>query len=156
MINTASVEHATFGFKMLDEDQIQELLYATFDVMRTVGFKVLHEGACKMLAQAGAVVKDESVKIPQHIVQECVRLVEVQAEEREISLEVRAAPENPAIWADKTRLKQAILNLLSNAVKYNRDTGQVWIRWETVDDGRIRLSHELGSAHSFTSAQRFE
>lgn len=74
MIDTASVEHATFGFKMLDEDQIQEMLYATFDVMRTVGFKVLHKGARKMLAQAGAVVKDESVKIPQHIVQECLRL----------------------------------------------------------------------------------
>ena len=73
MINTQSVEHATFGFKMLNEEQIQEMLHATFDVIRTVGFKVLHAGARRMLAQAGAVVKDESVKIPQHIVQDRLR-----------------------------------------------------------------------------------
>ena len=73
MINTSSVEHATFGFRMLDEDQIQEMMYATFDVMRTVGFKVLHGGARKMLAKAGAIVKGESVKVPETIVRECLR-----------------------------------------------------------------------------------
>ena len=72
MINTSSVEHATFVFKMLDDDQIQETLYATFDVMRTVGFKVLHDGARRMLASAGAIVKDERVKVPEHIVRECL------------------------------------------------------------------------------------
>lgn len=74
MINTSSVEHATFGFKMLEEDQIQEMLHATYDIMRTVGFKILHDDARKMLKQAGAVVKGERVKIPQHIIQECLRL----------------------------------------------------------------------------------
>jgi len=74
MINTSSIEHGTNVFKMFDEDQIHEILYATFDVMRTVGFKILHKGARKMLAKAGAIVKSESVKVPEHIVQECLRL----------------------------------------------------------------------------------
>lgn len=74
MINTGSVEHATFGFKMLDEDQIREILYAAFDVMRTVGFKVLHADARKMMAKAGAIVKDENVKVPEYILRECLNL----------------------------------------------------------------------------------
>ena len=73
MINTSSTEHGTNVFKMFTEDQIQEIFYATFDVMRTVGFKILHGDARKMLKKAGAIVKDDSVKVPEHIVRECLR-----------------------------------------------------------------------------------
>jgi trimethylamine:corrinoid methyltransferase-like protein len=37
-----------------------------------VGFKVLHAGARKMLKQAGAIVKDEMVKVPEFIVRQCL------------------------------------------------------------------------------------
>ncbi len=73
MINTGSIEHATYSFKMLDEDQIREMLYAAFDVMRTVGFKILHADARKMMAKAGAIVNDEIVKVPEYIVRESLR-----------------------------------------------------------------------------------
>ncbi len=73
MINTSSIEDATYSFKMLVEDQIQEMLYATFDAMRSVGFQILHADARTMLAKAGAVVNNELVKAPEHIVQECLR-----------------------------------------------------------------------------------
>jgi trimethylamine--corrinoid protein Co-methyltransferase len=72
MINTGSVEQATFGFQMFSEDQIEEILHATFDVMRTVGYKVLHPGARQMLKQAGAIVNEETVKVPEHIVRQCL------------------------------------------------------------------------------------
>jgi hypothetical protein len=74
MINTSSVEKATYRFRMLDDDQINEIVFATFDIMRTVGFKILHEGARNMLKQAGARVEDEVVKIPEHIVRGCLAL----------------------------------------------------------------------------------
>jgi trimethylamine--corrinoid protein Co-methyltransferase len=41
--------------------------------MSKVGFSVLHEGARKMFKQAGALVKGENVKVPEHVVTECLR-----------------------------------------------------------------------------------
>lgn len=73
MIKTSSVEKATFQFRILSDDQIEEIKWAAFDVMRTVGFKVLHKEARKMLKQAGAIVREEIVKVPEHIVRECLR-----------------------------------------------------------------------------------
>lgn len=72
MINTSSVEQATHRFRMLTDDQIHEIVNAAFDVMRTVGFRVMHTDARKMLKQAGAVVNDEIVKMPEYIVRGCL------------------------------------------------------------------------------------
>ena len=72
MIQTGSTEKAFYNFKMLTDDQIEEIKWAAFDVMRTVGFKVHHAEARKTLKQAGAVVKDELVKMPEQIVRECI------------------------------------------------------------------------------------
>jgi PAS domain S-box-containing protein len=46
----------------------------------------------------------------------------------------------PAVWADRTRLAQAIINLGSNAIKYNRANGSVTFACEAIDGGRIRIS----------------
>jgi trimethylamine--corrinoid protein Co-methyltransferase len=72
MIQTGSAEKTTYNFRMLTDDQIEEIKWAAFDVMRTVGFRVHHSEARKLLKQAGAIVKDEFVKVPEHIVRECV------------------------------------------------------------------------------------
>jgi trimethylamine--corrinoid protein Co-methyltransferase len=72
MIKTNYTEMAGPKFSFLSEDQIEEIKSAAFDVMRTVGFKVLHKGAVKMLKQAGAVVKDDRVKIPAHLVLQAI------------------------------------------------------------------------------------
>jgi trimethylamine--corrinoid protein Co-methyltransferase len=58
---------------MLTDDQIFELMRATFEVMEKVGFKVLHADAKTMLKKAGAVVKDDHVKVPEYIVRQCLR-----------------------------------------------------------------------------------
>ena len=68
MIQTASTEKMTYHFRMLTDDQIEEIKWAAFDVMRTVGFRVHHAEARKMLKQAGAIVNDPLVKVPEHIV----------------------------------------------------------------------------------------
>jgi trimethylamine--corrinoid protein Co-methyltransferase len=73
MIQTGSVEKMTFHFKMLTDDQIEEIQSAAFDVMRTAGFRVHHSDARKMLKQAGAVVTDDRVKVPEYIVRDCIR-----------------------------------------------------------------------------------
>lgn len=60
---------------MLTDDQIWEIRQAAFEVIEKTGFKCLHEGARKMLASAGAVVKGECVKIPRFIVEGCLGTV---------------------------------------------------------------------------------
>lgn len=72
MMNSASIENRSPYLKILTDDQIHEIKRAAFDVMYSVGFKVLHEGARKMLKSAGAIVNGEIVKVPEFIVNQCV------------------------------------------------------------------------------------
>jgi trimethylamine--corrinoid protein Co-methyltransferase len=72
MINSGGVEKRSPYLRILTEDQIHEIKRAAFDVMYTVGFKVLHEGARRMLKRAGAIVKGERVKVPEFIVNQCL------------------------------------------------------------------------------------
>ena len=73
MIQTGSVEKRSISFRVLTDDQIAEIKRTAFEVMSKAGFRVYHEGARKMLKQAGATVIDERVKVPEHIVRECLR-----------------------------------------------------------------------------------
>jgi len=72
MIQTGSIEKRSVSFRVLTDDQIVEIRRTAFEVMSKVGFRVYHEGARKMLKQAGALVDDEIVKVPEHIVAECL------------------------------------------------------------------------------------
>jgi trimethylamine--corrinoid protein Co-methyltransferase len=73
MIHPGSMEKRSVSMQILDADQIWEIRRAALDVMFHVGFKVLHAGARKMLAQAGAVVQEERVKVPEFVVEQCLR-----------------------------------------------------------------------------------
>ena len=72
MIQTDSIEKRSVSFRVLTDDQIAEIKRTAFEVMSKVGFRVYHEGARRMLKQAGALVADEIVKVPQHIVIGCL------------------------------------------------------------------------------------
>jgi trimethylamine--corrinoid protein Co-methyltransferase len=65
-------EHRSVHFRVLSDDQVWEIRRAAFDVMAKTGFQVLHEGARKMLAAAGAVVDGDRVKVPEHVVTACL------------------------------------------------------------------------------------
>jgi len=73
MIQTGSIEKRSVRFRVLSDDQIVEIRRTAFEVMSKVGFRIYHEGARKMLKQAGALVDGEIVKVPEHIVAECLR-----------------------------------------------------------------------------------
>ena len=72
MIQTGSVEKRSLIFRVLTDDQIEEIRRTAFEVMSKVGFNVLHEGARKMLKQAGAWVDGERVRVPEHVVTACL------------------------------------------------------------------------------------
>jgi trimethylamine--corrinoid protein Co-methyltransferase len=73
MIQAGSIEKRAVSLQVLGEDQIFEIKRAAMDIMQNAGFKVLHAGARKMLKKAGAVVKDEWVRVPEFVVSECLR-----------------------------------------------------------------------------------
>jgi len=73
MIQPSFVENRSVFFRVLSDDQIWEIKRAAFDVLEKVGCELLHEGALQLLKEAGAVVRDNRVKLPQYIVEECIR-----------------------------------------------------------------------------------
>jgi trimethylamine--corrinoid protein Co-methyltransferase len=72
MIQTGSVEKRSVFFRVLSDDQIEDVKRAAFDVMSKVGFRIHHAGARKMLKQAGAQVDGKIVKVPEHLVNACL------------------------------------------------------------------------------------
>ncbi len=72
MIQSSNIQTRSVGMKILTEDQIWEIRQAAFDAVETVGFKCRHKEVHKMMKQAGAWVKDDIIKIPRYIVQECL------------------------------------------------------------------------------------
>jgi signal transduction histidine kinase len=74
------------------------------------------------------------------VVDEVMHISQSQAAERGITIEVQCAPElptessNPALLADRDRLKQVLLNLVSNATKYNKDNGRITITAQLVQN----------------------
>ena len=72
MIQTNLTLKATPSFRMLTDDQVARISQASFEILEKVGFKVLHPEMRKMLASAGAIVKGESVKVPEFIVRGCL------------------------------------------------------------------------------------
>ena len=72
MIQTNSTKKQSPLFRMLTDDQIQQLIRAAFEVMEKVGFKVLHPDAGTMLKKAGAVVSEDRIRVPEFIVRQCL------------------------------------------------------------------------------------
>jgi len=72
MLNTNVTTQGSLTFRVLTEDQIFELTKAAMEILEKVGFRVLHEGARKLLKSAGAVVDGEMVKVPEFIVRQCL------------------------------------------------------------------------------------
>ncbi|MFN2291410.1 MAG: trimethylamine methyltransferase family protein [Anaerolineae bacterium] len=73
MLQPSLVENRSVSFRVLSEDQIWELRQTAFDILEKAGCRVMHKGALDLLRAAGAIVKDERVWVPRHIVEECVR-----------------------------------------------------------------------------------
>jgi len=72
MIQSSFTENRSINFRVLSDDQIWEIKRAAFDVLVKTGCKISHKGALKILKQAGAWVKNDLVKLPEHIVEACV------------------------------------------------------------------------------------
>ncbi len=72
MIQSSNISNRSVGMKIFTEDQIWEIKQAAFDIIERVGFKCQHKEVHKMMKQSGARVKEDNIKIPRHIVKECL------------------------------------------------------------------------------------
>jgi len=73
MIQSCFVENRSVAFRVLSDDQVWEIRQAAFDILEKTGCRMLHAGALKLLQNAGAIVQDDRVRLPRHIVEECLR-----------------------------------------------------------------------------------
>jgi trimethylamine--corrinoid protein Co-methyltransferase len=72
MIQSSFVQNRSVVFRVLSNDQVREIKNAAFDVLETTGCEVHHAGAVELLQQAGAIVEGSRVRVPRHVVGECV------------------------------------------------------------------------------------
>ncbi len=72
MLQSAQTQKQSIRMRVLSDDQIWEIRQAAFEIVEKVGFKCLHADARKMLAQAGAAVDDDIIRIPRYIVEGCL------------------------------------------------------------------------------------
>lgn len=75
---------------------------------------------------------------------DCVSMMEVEANEKGVSIEIVENTDNTVIYGDSQRLKQVILNILSNAVKFSRDNGDIILRIDGGDDYLTLVVQDCG------------
>ena len=73
------------------------------------------------------------------VLHDCRTMIELQADQRGISLRYDPLEANFLVLADGMRLKQVLINLLSNAIKYNRPGGAVVVTCTEVADAHVRI-----------------
>ena len=74
-----------------------------------------------------------------HVAREAVAVVEPQAEDRGLDLEVEAPEAGPELVTDGDKVRQVLVNLLSNAIKYT-ESGGVMVTLATAPDGGAELT----------------
>ena len=92
------------------------------------------------LESGGMDLSMEAVGLPS-VLRECIDFVRPQAAARQIAVSLDGAScAGLAVFADRTRLRQALLNLLSNALKYNVAQGRVEVGCTLTEGDRVRIS----------------
>ena len=90
----------------------------------------MSQGAMRLSMEAVAV---------REVVEEAVQMIRPLADRRDLRLS-NTVSSSTYLFADRLRLKEALMNLLANAVNYNRTGGWVHIEGEIVASGRFRLT----------------
>ena len=71
------------------------------------------------------------------IIQECVALMQPQANRQRIIIRTSLSMDVPDIVADRRSFRQILLNLMSNAVKFTKPGGQVIVSSMLEDSGEV-------------------
>ncbi len=138
--------NAILGFAQLMESDAQP---PTPDQKESIA-QILQAGwhLLKLINEILDLAKVESGQVPlsrepvalAEVMLDCQSMIEIQAQQRGISMVFPPFDVPYFVDADRTRVKQVLVNLLSNAVKYNIPQGKVEVTCAEVTPGRIRVS----------------
>jgi len=73
------------------------------------------------------------------LTQQCVAIMQPQANQQRIIIRTSLAPKLPQVVADARSVRQIILNLLSNSIKFTGAGGQVIVSTALNDDGEVAI-----------------
>jgi len=132
---------AILGYtQLLDDENLSEEQCEMVGEIHAGGkmqLDLIHDLLDLTMIEEGKIKLHPQVIMLDDLIRRSLALIQVQAESRNISIEINV-DENIEIESDEKRLKQVLLNLLSNAVKYNKDNGEIKLTVEKVED-RIKL-----------------
>ena len=125
--------NAILGFTQLLErdgsDALSDNQRDRVENIRVAGFQLLNlvnDVLDLSRIDAGAMSVNVEVVDLVPLISEILRSLAPSAAEREVALAMEVTHDAPArVWADRTRLGQALANLIANAIKYNRRGGRV-------------------------------
>jgi two-component system cell cycle sensor histidine kinase PleC len=90
--------------------------------------------------EAGRFVLDYSTFNLDDMIEEALRIVKGQGEERGITIEENVS-KNIELEADRRAIKQILINLISNAMKFSKENGRIHVRAKRRDNS-ITISIE--------------
>jgi len=73
------------------------------------------------------------------LTQQCVALMQPQANRERVIIRTSLAPRLPPVLADARSLRQIVLNLVSNSIKFTGAGGQVIVSTARIDSGEVVL-----------------
>ncbi|MDO8608635.1 MAG: response regulator [Phaeospirillum sp.] len=104
--------------------------------------------------EAGRVELETSATAPYEVVTAVIEMIRTRAEQKGLTLEVRATGLPPGIVCDTAKLRQVLLNLLSNAVKFTeRGSVSLEVTDTPAGEGRIRLDFAVSDTGVGISAE---
>ncbi|MES0880285.1 ATP-binding protein [Roseibium sp. SCP14] len=89
--------------------------------------------------EAGKLDLNFSAVSTNDVINECVALMQPQANRERVIIRASLPESVPDVVADPRSLRQIVLNLLSNAIKYNRSGGQVILSTALESNGEVAL-----------------
>ncbi len=84
--------------------------------------------------EAGRLHLDFTTVSMHEVIEDAIRSMSQQMEEKEQTIEVQAPDELPPVWADRTRISQVMVNLVSNAYKYTPRGGHIIVGAEVSEN----------------------
>jgi PAS domain S-box-containing protein len=139
--------NAIIGFaQLLESDPAEPLSEGQAESVEQIGqagwhlLQLINDVLDLAKIEAGRMETTLSNVLVGDLVQECLGLVQVNAEQKGIQLQDDTGGSEVVLLADYVRVKQVLLNLLSNAIKYNRPAGRVRLLAPEVSDGHCRLA----------------
>lgn len=75
-----------------------------------------------------------------YVVEDCLKLMELRARERGVTIEQHIEPDMPKLWADERAIRQVCLNLVSNSIKFTPNGGIITVKVGWTEAGGQYLS----------------